>query len=58
MTKSFSGSREEIRKDILAEKDLPMNERRHLLRALNLHEPLFQFYFSPFDAIPDSRGRP
>jgi membrane-associated protease RseP (regulator of RpoE activity) len=45
--KVFDGTREEIRKAIEAEKDLPDNERTHLLRALNLHEPAFEFHFPP-----------
>ncbi|MBS0203921.1 MAG: PDZ domain-containing protein [Planctomycetes bacterium] len=35
----FEGTREEIRKDIDAEKDLKPEERAHLLRSLNLHNP-------------------
>jgi hypothetical protein len=46
--KTFEGTREELRKNLLAEKDLPENERNHLLRALNLHEPVFEFPFPPF----------
>lgn len=34
-TRSFEGTREEIRKDIEAQKGLPVHEREHLLRALN-----------------------
>jgi PDZ domain len=49
--KSFSGTREEIRKDIDAQKDLPVNERRHLLRALNLHDPIFEFHVPRWDSI-------
>jgi membrane-associated protease RseP (regulator of RpoE activity) len=48
--KSFEGTREEIRKGIQNEKDLPANEQRHLLRALNLHEPTFEFHFPSFPA--------
>jgi len=44
-TRNYKGTREEIRKSIEAEKDLPANERTHLLRALNMHEPSFQFHF-------------
>ena len=49
--KTFEGTREEIRKDIQAAKDLPANEQSHLLRALNLHEPVFEFHFPPFDKL-------
>lgn len=45
--KSFKGTREEIRKAIEAEKDLPANERTHLLNALNMRVPSFEFYFPP-----------
>jgi hypothetical protein len=34
--RTFEGTREEIRKDILAQKDLPANERRQLLRSLDM----------------------
>jgi membrane-associated protease RseP (regulator of RpoE activity) len=47
--KSFEGTLSEIRKDIQAEKDLPPNERTQLIRALNPHEPVFEFHFPPFD---------
>ncbi len=47
--KAFEGTRDEIRKAIRAEKDLPANERTHLLRALNLDEPVFHFHFPSFD---------
>jgi hypothetical protein len=33
---TFEGTREEIRRDIEAQRDLPGNERQHLLRALDL----------------------
>jgi len=45
--KVFEGTREELRKNIMGEKDLPANERRHLLRALNLQMPGFDFRFGP-----------
>ncbi len=35
-TRNFEGSREELRKDINAQKDVPADERDHLLRALDL----------------------
>jgi hypothetical protein len=50
--KNFSGTREEIRKAIDADKDLPGNERNHLLRALNLHNPIFEFHFPASIAAP------
>jgi hypothetical protein len=57
--KTFEGTREEIRKDIRAEKDLPANEKGHLLRALNLHEPVFEFHLPPFDKLgPDFQEQP
>lgn len=57
----FTGTREEIRKDIMGAKDLPTNERTHLLRALNLHDPVFEFHFPAGWMIPnlsDSSGTP
>ncbi len=57
--KAFEGTGEEIRKDVQSEKDLPANERSHLLRALNLHEPVFEFHFPAFDKMGlDSGDRP
>jgi hypothetical protein len=52
--KVFEGTRHEIRKDIHSEKDLPANERRHLLRTLNMHEPVFEFRLPPFDNLDSS----
>lgn len=37
----YEGSREEIRQQVSETKDLPANEREHLLRGLNLHNPEF-----------------
>jgi predicted metalloprotease with PDZ domain len=34
--RTFEGTREEIQKDILAQKDLPAHERQNLLRSLNM----------------------
>jgi len=48
--KVFEGTRQEIRKAIETEKDLPANERAHLLRALNLQEPIFHFHFPALDS--------
>jgi hypothetical protein len=52
--KTFEGTREELRKAIQAEKDLPTNERTHLLRTLNLHDPIFEFHFPPFGPMGPS----
>jgi len=58
-SKTFEGTREEIRKDIQADKNLPANERNHLLRAMNVHNPIFEFHFLPFDQIgPESKDKP
>jgi serine protease Do len=52
VSKAYSGTRDEIRKAIQAEKDMPANEQTQLLRALHLHEPVFEFHFPPFVAMP------
>lgn len=39
-TRDFQGSREQLRKDIDAEKDLPMNEREQLLCDFSIAEPV------------------
>lgn len=39
-TKDFQGSREQVCKDINAQKDLPTNEREQLLRAMSLSQSL------------------
>jgi hypothetical protein len=49
--RTFEGTREEIRNAIREDKDLPANEQRHLLRALNLHEPAFEFHLPPLDGL-------
>lgn len=54
--KTFEGTHEEIRKDILAAKDLPDHERHHLLRALDLHDPVFEFHFPPFGPVGPGGG--
>lgn len=51
--KLFEGTREEIRRDIAAQKDLPTNEREHLLRALNL--PNREAEFPQMSRTPDGR---
>jgi hypothetical protein len=48
--RTFEGTREEIHKDIMAQKDLPDSERAHLLRALDQPNGELQvprIYFSP-----------
>jgi membrane-associated protease RseP (regulator of RpoE activity) len=42
-SKKFSGTRQELRKQIQEEKNLPDTEKHHLLRALNLQPPIFEF---------------
>jgi membrane-associated protease RseP (regulator of RpoE activity) len=54
--KVFEGTREEIRKAIDSEKDLPANERTHLLRALNMHEPGFEFHFPRLGSLERGSG--
>ncbi|HZZ78426.1 MAG TPA: PDZ domain-containing protein [Gemmataceae bacterium] len=48
-TKVYNGTREEIRKAIESENDLPAQERENLLRALNLRSS-FEFHFPPFES--------
>jgi membrane-associated protease RseP (regulator of RpoE activity) len=55
-SKKFSGTRPEIRKQIQEEKDLPESEKNHLLRALNLRPPVFEFQFPPIGSIPPDAG--
>lgn len=52
VSKTYTGTREEIRKAIEGEKDLPANERNQLLRALNLHAPILEFHFPAFGSLP------
>jgi serine protease Do len=52
VSKSYSGTRDEIRQAIRAEKDVPANEQTQLLRALNLHEPVFEFHFPSSGLMP------
>jgi membrane-associated protease RseP (regulator of RpoE activity) len=49
--KTYEGTREEIQKDVIADKNLPANERAHLLRALNFHGPAFNFHFPKIEQI-------
>ena len=39
----FEGTREEIRHDVMAQKDLPGNERDHLLRSLDMRQQKVQW---------------
>jgi membrane-associated protease RseP (regulator of RpoE activity) len=55
-SKKFTGTRQEIRKQIQDEKDLPDNEKHHLLRALNLQPPIFEFQFPPIGNFPPDAG--
>ncbi|QDU74638.1 Putative serine protease HtrA [Bremerella volcania] len=50
----FEGTRDEIKGQIKAEKDLPDNEKEHLLRGLDMHEPVIPDfrYGPPFDWDP------
>ena len=60
-SKKFTGTREEIRKNIENEKDLPANEKHHLLRAIGHHPPVFEFYLPDFKSNPqgqDSKSIP
>ena len=57
--RAFEGTRAEIRKDIQAENDLPGHERTHLLRILDLHDPVFEFHFPRFESLgPRWRAEP
>jgi membrane-associated protease RseP (regulator of RpoE activity) len=58
VSKTYSGTREEIRKAIQGERDLPANERADMLRALNLHDPVFDFRFPPGVPVPPIIQRP
>ncbi|HEY2785170.1 MAG TPA: PDZ domain-containing protein [Fimbriiglobus sp.] len=54
--KKFQGTRDDIRKDVKAEKSLPANEREQLLRVFDVDEPVFEFHFPWFDQ--KGPGRP
>jgi membrane-associated protease RseP (regulator of RpoE activity) len=59
VSKVYTGTRDEIRKAIQAEKDLPADERDRLLRALNLQNSAFEFHFPPFGPIgPAPKNQP
>ncbi|MEZ6060428.1 MAG: PDZ domain-containing protein [Planctomycetaceae bacterium] len=51
----FEGTRTEIREKILTRKDLPDNERNHLLRALDLPVEDLDFEFPAVYSTPDGR---
>lgn len=51
--RTFEGTREELYKDILAQKKLPDNERQHLLRALDMRGADIQFDFPGVYYTPD-----
>jgi membrane-associated protease RseP (regulator of RpoE activity) len=52
-SRTFEGSRDEIRKAIDGEKDLPANERAHLLRALDMPGHPVEFDFPGFRVTPE-----
>jgi len=52
-THTFQGTREELRNDIEGEKDLPANERNHLLRSLDLARRPFDLEFPVMPLIRD-----
>ncbi len=51
-TRDFQGTREQIRKDIEAQKDLPTNERQQLLRATSLSSNPWEEAFPFVEFIP------
>lgn len=52
-TRTFEGTREELRKDINSQKHLPANEREHLLRALDLPNRPFGLDFPALRLAPN-----
>jgi membrane-associated protease RseP (regulator of RpoE activity) len=56
--KTYNGTRDEIRKAIENEKDLPQQERDNLLQALNLRPSVFEFHFPPLGPEGSSSNRP
>jgi serine protease Do len=52
--RGFEGTREEIRRDILAQKDMPESEREDLLAALNMPSGIV-VEFPHFHVLPDGR---
>ncbi|HWB14613.1 MAG TPA: PDZ domain-containing protein [Pirellulales bacterium] len=55
VTHRFKGTREEIRQDIEEERDLPANERTHLLRALGLEGRPVPLALPELWVLPDGR---
>jgi len=53
----FEGSRGQIVKDVKAMKDLPENEREHLLRTLDPAQPVFEFHFPPTNFLGPQQAR-
>ncbi len=53
--RAFEGTREEIRQEIMAQKDLPANEREHLLRGLDTPGEDSQFDFPDIYLSPDGQ---
>ena len=52
-TRDFQGTREQIRKDIEAQKDLPSNERQQLLRAVSMSRYPLETEFPYVEFIPN-----
>lgn len=53
-TKDFQGTRDQIRKDINAQKDLPTNEREQLLRAISLSRNPWEAEFPYVEFNPNT----
>lgn len=53
VNRTFTGTREQIRNDIVAEKNLPAEERAHLLRSLDMPGADFQLDFPGVYQTPD-----
>jgi hypothetical protein len=54
--KTFEGTRPEIRRDIHADKDMTAHEKHHLLRAMNIHGPIFEFHLPRFGRMMEGFG--
>jgi PDZ domain len=52
-TRKFEGTREEIRRDILAQKDLPQSERNQLLFAIRMEDRPFEVRLPVVRITPD-----
>jgi hypothetical protein len=55
-TRDFKGTREQIRDDINAQRDLPANERQQLLRAISLSSNPWEAAFPYMEFIPNRGG--